>query len=175
MKNTFLILFSLISIYAMSQNFAYIKQTEVLKALPNYEKNIIKSDSLKKIFEIEFKTSNNQFNEKLVDLLKKYDVKENEGIEAIEARMSELDKAKLEVLRKEEDLLKKTEENYNLQLKDFYQKNVQVLLDKLNSEIEKYAKANKIDAVYIYENLRPALAYMDVKKDITPEIIKRIK
>jgi Skp family chaperone for outer membrane proteins len=147
----------------------------VLKALPNYENNIKKADSLKKNFEAEFKISNDAFGTKLNEILKKYNVKENETIETIEARMSELDKAKLDVLKKEEELLRKTEENYNLQLNEFYKNNIQNLLDKLNVEIEKYAKTNKIDAVYIYENLRTALAYIEAKKDITAEIIKRIK
>jgi Skp family chaperone for outer membrane proteins len=160
---------------SFSQNFAYIKQADVLKALPNYENNIKKADSLKKNFEAEFKISNDAFGTKLNEILKKYNVKENETIETIEARMSELDKAKLDVLKKEEELLRKTEENYNLQLNEFYKNNIQNLLDKLNVEIEKYAKTNKIDAVYIYENLRTALAYIEAKKDITAEIIKRIK
>lgn len=175
MKKNILVLLCFISFVSFSQNFAYIKQVEVLKALPNYEKNIIKADSLKKSFEADFKKSNEAFGNKLSDLLKKYNVQENETIDLIEARMSDLDKAKLDVLKKEEELLKKTEENYNLQLNDFYKNNIQNLLDKLNNEIEKYAKANKIDAVYIYENLRPALAFIETKKDITTEIIKRIK
>ena len=133
-----------------SQNFAYIKQADVLKALPNYENNIKKADSLKKNFEAEFKISNDAFSNKLNDVLKKYNVKENETIKTIEARMSELDKAKLDVLKKEEELLRKTEENYDLQLNDFYNKNIQNLIDKLNIEIEKYAKASKIIVVYIY-------------------------
>lgn len=170
-----LIIFVSLSFFAAAQNFAYIKQVDVLKALPGYEKNMMKADSLKKSFESDFKKSNEAFSSKLMDLLKKYDVKENENIEAIVARMNELDKAKLEVLKKEEELLKKTEEAYNEQLNDFYKKNVQVSLDKLNVEIEKYAKANKLDAIYIYENLRSALAFIDPKKDITQEIISRIK
>lgn len=175
MKIIFVFAFCCISFISTAQNFAYIKQNEVLKALPNYEKNILKADSIKKVFEAEFKVSNQDFNKKLSDLLKKYDVKENETIDVIQSRMSELDKARLDVLRKEEELQRKTEENYNMQLNEFYQKNVQNLLDKLNSEIEKYAKANKLDAVFIYENLRTSLAFIDVKKDITAEIIKRIK
>jgi Skp family chaperone for outer membrane proteins len=175
MNKYFTFIACLITMLSFSQNFAYIKQADVLKALPNYENNIKKADSLKKNFEAEFKISNDAFGTKLNEILKKYNVKENETIETIEARMSELDKAKLDVLKKEEELLRKTEENYNLQLNEFYKNNIQNLLDKLNVEIEKYAKTNKIDAVYIYENLRTALAYIEAKKDITAEIIKRIK
>jgi len=170
-----IILIGSFSFFSMAQNFAYIKQADVLKAIPNYEKNLIKADSLKKSFENEFKISKEAFNSKLIDLFKKNNAKEDENIETVVSRMNDLDKAKLEVLRKEEELLKKTEESYNIQLNDFYQKNIQIYLDKLNAEIEKYAKANKFDAVYIYENLRPALAYIDSKKDITKEIINRVK
>ena len=51
-------------------------------------------------------------------------------------------------------------------------KNIQNLIDKLNIEIEKYAKASKIDVVYIYENLRPALAYIEVKKILQLKLSK---
>ena len=39
----------------------------------------------------------------------------------------------------------------------------------------KITKANKIDAVYIYENIRTAMAYLDEDKDITKDILKKIK
>ena len=75
----------------------------------------------------------------------------------------------------EDKLIDKKANNFEMVLNSDYKANVQPILDRVNKAIAIYATKNKIDVVYILEQIRPALAYFDAKKDITTIIIKALK
>ena len=56
-----------------------------------------------------------------------------------------------------------------------YDSDVQPLINKVTMSIEQYAKLNKIDVVYVIEQLSPAIAYIDKRKNITRKIIAKIE
>lgn len=175
MKTKITLILVLLSFSIYSQNCAYIHQDSILSSLPNYKKNMIKIDSIGKVYQNEIKTAKEEWNNKLADLLKPYNVKEKETIDIIKKRMTAVDTSKLSIMIDEDKLLNKRALNYDLMLSTLYKSDVQPLLDKVNSAVEAYAKANKIDVVYIIEQLRPALAYIDRRKNITKKIIDKIK
>ena len=85
------------------------------------------------------------------------------------------DVSKLELILEEDKFIEKKVKNYELLLSTEYKTLVQPILDKVNSAISTYATKNKLDAVYILEQMRPALAYMNKNKDVTQVIIQALK
>jgi Skp family chaperone for outer membrane proteins len=173
---TKLVIFSLLySMVLSAQNFAYIQQDSILKSVSNYEKTLISIDSVSKSYQKEIKTMQEEWNIKVGLLLKPYNVKENENIDSVKSRMTAIDTTKLSILLDEDKIFIKRAKSYDEIVKQKYQTEVQPILNRVNNAITTYAKKNKIDVVYVIENLRPALAYIDKKKNITGVIITMLK
>lgn len=175
MKKVLFILSTTCFLNLSAQKTAYIEQTTLLKSLNGYEKNVKYVDSTKQAYTLEIQNSEKKLNEKVQVLLKNYKLSENETNESIKTKLSELDKSKFELYQEESKLIEKSTKNYDLMLQTLFKEKVQPLMDKLNKSIETYAKANKIDTVFIIENFGPALAYIDKSKNITEEIKKTLK
>ena len=158
-----------------AQSIAYLRVDTILQELPDYQKYIQENDSLKTYFSEEVETENEKLSNKINNLFKKYNPKEGESVDQVIARFSESDKTTFQLLQKESEMLEEKTKSYNQLLNLNYNENVQPLLDKLNSIVEEYAQKNKFDMVFILEEVGPQLAYINQKKDITLEIIKRVK
>jgi Skp family chaperone for outer membrane proteins len=78
-------------------------------------------------------------------------------------------------MEKEAGLIDEKTKSYNDIVDKHYKEKVQPLLDKLNAEVAKYAVKNKLDMVFILEEIAPALAYINKGKDITPALIGLVK
>ncbi len=170
-----LILLVAASTAVAQSNFAYIYRDSILRVTPKYLDNIKKVDSLQKAYTTEIKNSQEQINNKLAALLKGYNVKENENIEQIKSRMSKEDTVSLSLLIQEDKMLQTKAKSYDNLVNFAFQKDVQPLVNKVNKAIEKYAVANKIDVIYMMEDLQPAVAYINRKKNITKVIIEAVK
>jgi Skp family chaperone for outer membrane proteins len=158
-----------------AQSIAYIRQDTLLAETPNYVKFINENDSIKKFYTDEIKLEFEKLDKKIDNLLRPYNPKEGETIEDLKARFSAADLTRLELLQKESEMLEQKTKSYNQLLSMHYAEKIQPLLDKINSEISKYSVKNKIDMVFILEEIGPKLAYINDKKDITNDIIKLIK
>lgn len=170
-----LLIFSLVGfLTATAQKNAYIEQTELLKSLKGYEENVKLVDSTKKVYSQEIQDAQKKLNDKFQALIKNYNVTDKDTDETLKAKLSEVDKSKFELYQEESKLIEKSTKNYDLMLQTLFNQKVQPLLDKLNKSIETYAKNNKIDMVFILENIQPALAYVDKSKNITSEIKKML-
>lgn len=174
MKPIIYLLIFLTSLYAKAQNVAYIHQDSVLIALPKYKKNISKLDSIGKTYQDEIKMAKEQWNQKMATLLKPYNIKENEDIKTVKSRMSSIDTTSLSILLDEDKIIGKRAQNFDNMINSMFKSEVQPLLDRVNKAIEEYAKKNKIDYVLVIEQIRPALAYIDNRKNITKNIISKI-
>lgn len=171
-KTTLVSLFFVSFFYA--QNVSYVHLDSIFSAIPNYKSNVMKIDSIGKEYQKEIKSTKEQWESKLNTLLKPYNVKENEDINLIKSRMSTIDTSKLSILVDEDKLISKRAQNYDLMLKTMYDSDVKPLINKVTICIEQYAKLNKIDVVYVIEQLSPAIAYIDKRKNITKKIIEKI-
>tara|TARA_Y100000385_G_scaffold253398_1_gene277520 strand:+ start:1567 stop:1938 length:372 start_codon:yes stop_codon:yes gene_type:complete len=112
---------------------------------------------------------------KVSELLKPYQPAKNETIAGIKSRMNGMDTIKFNMLLDEEKTLKKKEESYNYMLNFTYNNEIQPIIDKVNDAISNYAKKNKLDGIYILENISPSLAYINEKRIITQAIIDSLK
>jgi Skp family chaperone for outer membrane proteins len=157
-----------------AQNISYVHLDSIFSALPNYKSNVVKIDSISKEYQKEIKTAKEQWESKFNSLLKPYDVKQNEDFALLKARMTSVDTSRLSILIDEDKLITKRAQNYDLMLKTMYDNDVQPLITKVSKTIEDYAKLNKIDVVYVIEQLNPAVAYIDRRKNITKKIIAKI-
>lgn len=166
--------FVLFTSFIYAQNVSYVHLDSIFSALPNYKSNVMKIDSIGKEYQKEIKSTKEQWETKLNTLLKPYNVKQNEDINQIKARMSTIDTSKLSILIDEDKLISKRAQNYDLMLKTMYDSDVQPLVKKVTMTIEQYAKLNKIDVVYVIEQLSPAIAYIDKRKNITKKIIEKV-
>ena len=89
--------------------------------------------------------------------------------------MKPTDTLKLNLLLEEDKALAKKEETYNAIIKEEYQNKIQPLLDKLNIIIDQYASKQKLDAIYVLEQIQPAMVYINPKRIITNDIIEIVK
>lgn len=174
MKSIFCLIIFFATLFSNAQNVAYIHQDSILVALPNYKKNVSKLDSISKSYQEEIKGAKEKWNEKLAVLLKPYNIKENEDIKTVKSRMSSIDTTSLSILIDEDKIIGKRAQNFDNMINSMFKSEVQPLLDKVNKAIEEYAKKNKIDYVLVIEQIRPALAYIDNRKNITKNIISKI-
>jgi Skp family chaperone for outer membrane proteins len=174
MKKVLLILSLAGFLTATAQKNAYIEQTELLKSLKGYEENVKLVDSTKKVYSQEIQDAQKKLNDKFQALIKNYNVTDKDTDETLKAKLSDLDKSKFELYQDESKMIEKSTKNYDLMLQTLFKDKVQPLLDKLNNSIDTYAKKNKIDMVFILENIQPALAYIDKSKNITSEIKKML-
>lgn len=158
-----------------SQSIAYLRVDTILQELPGYQKHIQENDSLKNYYSEEVKAENEKLTNRINNLFSKYNPREGESVDQIVARFSESDKTTFLLMQKETEMLEEKTKSYNQLLTLNYNENVQPLLDKLNLVVEECAQKNKLDMVFILEEVGPQLAYVNQKKDITVEIIKKIK
>ena len=112
---------------------------------------------------------------KVSELLKPYKPSKQESIVGIKARMSGLDTVKLNLLLDEEKSLKKKEESYHYMLNFTYKNEIQPMLDRVNNAISSYAKKNKLDGIYILENISSSMAYIKEENIVTQAIINMVK
>jgi Skp family chaperone for outer membrane proteins len=174
-KKSLILFFAFFAIISNAQNMAYVHQDSILASLPTYEKNVKRLDSVTKAYQAEIKASKEKLDGKLAGILKSYNVKENEDLKTIKARMTPADTSSLSILIDEDKIITKRAKSYEQNIGEKYKKEVQPLLDKINKAIQDYAIKNKLDMVYIWEQIRPALAYLDPKKNVTKAIIKGLK
>ncbi len=158
-----------------AQGNAYVRRDTLLQELPGYTKALKEFEDMKKIYNEEIKADRDRLSQKLADLFAPYQFKTDEPIESILSRLNPSDKARFGVMEKEADLIDEKTKSYNEIVDKHYKEKVQPLLEKLNKEIENYAVKNKLDMVFILEEIAPALAYINKGRDITPAIIGLIK
>lgn len=174
MRTVITFTFLIFSTFFYAQNVSYVHIDSIFSSLPNYKSNVAKIDSLSKEYQKEIKLAKEQWESKLNTLLKSYNVKENEDLNLLKSRMTTVDTSRLSILIDEDKLIAKRAQNYDLMLKTTYDNDVQPLVNKVSKAIEEFAKLNKIDVVYIIEQLNPAIAYIDKRKNITKKIIAKV-
>jgi len=181
MRNSTFFLFSSIILLSIStsianaQNYGYIHRDSILKSIPNYIPKLQTLSSDQKKYASEVKQGMEDLQKKVSELLKPYQPAKNETIAGIKSRMNGMDTIKFNMLLDEEKTLKKKEESYNYMLNFTYNNEIQPIIDKVNDAISNYAKKNKLDGIYILENISPSLAYINEKRIITQAIIDSLK
>ena len=178
MRNaTFLsiVLFLLTASAVNAQNYGFIHRDSILKSVPNYIPKLQELSADQKKYAAEVKQGMQDLQSKVSELLKPYKPNKQESIVGIKARMNGMDTIKLNLLLDEEKSLKKKEESYNYMLNFTYNNEIQPIIDKVNDAISNYAKKNKLDGIYILENISPSLAYINEKRIITQVIIDILK
>ena len=178
MRNSSLLVLLLLFIAASNvnaQNYGYIHRDSILKSVPNYLPKLRELSSDQKKYSAEVKQGMDDLQRKVSDLLKPYKPVAKESILGIKSRMSGMDTVKLNLLLDEEKSLKKKEESYNYMLNFTYKSEIQPILDKVNDAINSYAKKNKLDGIYILENMSNALAYINEERIVTQDIINIVR
>lgn len=155
-----------------AQNIAYVSQERILETLPKFKENSIRIDSLKKAYLEDIKLAKEKVSVDFQRLLANYKVTNKETLEEIKKRMNKSDLSKLEIIEEEDKLIDKRTKNYEVVLNADREATIQPIIDTINKTVSSYATKNKIDMVYILEQISPALAYVDKNKDITAKIIE---
>jgi Skp family chaperone for outer membrane proteins len=174
-KKLLILTITLFTVFANAQSIAYVHQDSILAAMPNYSKNAARLDSITKSYQQDIKAAKDKLDQNLAGLLKSYNVKENEDLKTIKARMKAADTSSLSIMIDEDKIITKRAKSYEQIVSEKYKKDIQPSLDKINKAIQDYAVLNKLSMIYIWEQIRPALAYLDPKKNVTKAIIKALK
>jgi Skp family chaperone for outer membrane proteins len=157
-----------------AQNTVYFYRDSVLAITPGYIPAIIKVDSLKTAYNKEVQAASQQWEAKLNNLLSPYKPVKDESIEVIKKRMSPTDTTQFALLQKEGQFIGEKTKTYNQLYNQNFEKEVQSILNKVDAIISKYAQANKIDFIYMMEELGKSLAYMNKTKNITQAIKQEV-
>jgi Skp family chaperone for outer membrane proteins len=153
---------------------AYMYRDSILAVTPGYIPAIKKVDSLKTVYNNEVQTANQQWQGKMNSLLTPYNPTKEETFDAIKKRMNGTDTTQLSLLIKENVFITEKTKTYNQLYQQAFAKEVQAILNKVDAIVSKYAVANKIDFVYMMEELERSIAYINKKKNITQAIIKEV-
>uniref|UniRef100_A0A0P5ZRA6 Uncharacterized protein n=1 Tax=Daphnia magna TaxID=35525 RepID=A0A0P5ZRA6_9CRUS len=175
MKKNILLILLFCSTFVGAQNVAFVSQDSILASIPQFKENMTRIDELTKGYQEEIKIAKEKITENIQKLLANYNVVQTETIEDVKKRMSSKDISNFDLLLEEDKFIEKKAKNYETLLESDYNATVKPILDKINTTIATYAKKNKIEVVYILEQIKPALAYVDSKKYITTQIIKALK
>ncbi|NDV46154.1 OmpH family outer membrane protein [Paludibacter sp. 221] len=174
-KIVLLFLLSVSTSFVFSQQFAYISRDSILTSIDDYNKNLLQLDSLKTNYTQELDYMQEQLKQRYNQLLAPYGLTGQESIEDIQSTIEPMDSITFSILLQEDQMLQTKAKSYDNMLNFVFHRDIQPLLDKVNKTITSYSKKNKIDIVYIIEELSPGLAYINEKKNITGEIIKLLK
>lgn len=174
MKSVFFILCVLCSVHTFSQ-VGYIYSDSVLHSIPAYGSSVSKLDSLKKAYSTELDQSRLSLQQRYQMLLKRYNPNEKESLPTLKARMSQADTISLGLLLDEDRMIQKKAVSYDSMIKLVYSRDIQSVIDLIKRTITEYALKNKLTAVYVMEEIRPTVVYIDPKQDITKAIIETLK
>lgn len=159
------------SIFAQN---AYIAIDSVNAAIPGYKQKVERINEKVKAYQAEITTAKKETQNKLNKLLGSYSPQANETFDQIKKRMKETDVIQLDILLEDDKATTKKEQSYGSIITLDYNDTILPDVQKLNAIISKYAEEKKLEAVYILEQLKPALQYVNPTKVITNDIIQLI-
>lgn len=164
----FLVLFVSNSVSGQWQ--AYIHRDSVFMQLKGYLAKKASLDSVRQAYDEEIRGLRDAQQEQYNVLLTPYCIEKNESPEQIEMKLSNEDRERLKLLQEADVLIEKRIKTYNSLLQRQYQLNIQPYIDKVNQVIELYAKKNKIDFIWVIEDITNQLAYFNKGKNVTKSI-----
>lgn len=160
------VVFSCVAYGAQAQQ-AYVYKDSLLVAAKGYTSKKESLDSIQKVYSEEVQNIRTKAQTAYTALIKPYAPKEGETLEQLKARLNAIDAEKLTLLQEEEKLLETRIKSYNSQLEQQYNRDIKPIMDAIDNTIASYAKKNKIDFVFIMEELAKSLAYVNKGKNIT--------
>lgn len=177
LKSIHILLIALVCFTIGNSSFAqnaYLYQDSVYYQSVGYTEKIETLNNDKDKYEQELKGLQKNLKEKILNLTSTYNSVSGETMEQVKMRMSAKDAEMLSLLEEENKLLDKRIASYNKVLEDQYNNDIMPYVQLVNSTIESYALKNKIDFVWIMENMNNSLAYANKGKNITSVIIKMV-
>jgi len=175
MKKIIVFLMIAYSSSLLAQQSAYVYGDSILLSIPEYVQNMNKLDSIKNSQQKELEKNNLELQQRYNNLIKPYQPKDNETLSSLKSRMTPSDTLNLSLLLDENKMYQKKVWNYDNATKLYYTLKIQPIMERINKVISDYATSNKLFSVYIMEQIRSTIAYIDPKKDITKAIIQRVK
>lgn len=175
LKPFIFLFFFCLSFMVCSQNLGFINSDSLLQSFPEYKQNIAQLDSLNKSYSLDVKMLNQKLENDLQQLLESYDIDFSQSSqEDIKSRLSASDQSKFDLLIEERQIIDLKRKNLSSRLEAFYNEKLQPFFDTINTTIEDYAVANKLDLVLDYRKISDMAVYYNKDKNITGEILKKL-
>ncbi len=175
MKRTILFfLFCFLLSNANAQFLACLSRDSVLLSTPGYIQKVSSIDSISKKYTEELQQLQKGLEEKYAKLISDNGSFKNESPEQIKQRMSPADTLRFNILLAEDQALQSKAKSYDNMVRFLYEQDVRPILNKVDVVIKSYCEKNKIDMVLYLEQMQPALAYLNPKRNITKEIISLV-
>ena len=168
----FFYVFLLVSSFVFSQNTVHIYKDSVFSQLKGYQTKSSFLDSLKNVYTSEVQSMRSKLKADFNDLLNFYQLREGETLEQLKIRMSEKDKEQVNLLQEREKELNIRLKSYNVLLEDKFKNDIEPYINLVNLALDSYEKKNKIDYIWVMEEVSNKLAYINKKKNITKEIVE---
>ncbi|MFA9289724.1 MAG: OmpH family outer membrane protein [Solirubrobacteraceae bacterium] len=177
MKKLFLISSLLLVNYGYSQKVAFINEQKILNAIPNYENNLKETKVMEEKMINELKQANTLIEEKTNKLLTKNSLNNVKDLkyEELMSKLSKTDKAVLEEIKKENELLQQKIKDKQTEYQAFFKEKLGKDIEKVNVIVKNYCGKNKIDLLLKVDALEKGIAFYEAKKDVSEEIIAAVK
>lgn len=170
-------LLSFQTLQAQDTKDIYVSVNTLLNGVPGYAKDFQSLDSLKKVYEQDIQTKDQSIKMRFSNLLKPYNLQNNESIDIVKKRMSSADTIRLKMLVNESDLLENTLKSYENLLVLQEEKTTKKVENLVKEVLTVYAQEMKVHTI---KNLDSAsLLFLDEDLDHTEnvleEVLKKIK
>jgi Skp family chaperone for outer membrane proteins len=153
------------------QRHVYLYKDSLFVKLAGYENRLKNLDSLKQIYTQKIAVDRSEIQNRFNDLAKSYNVFEGETVDQLKSRMNSIDKEKLSLLQEEDKLLDIRIKSYNKILEDMFTLEIKPYISAVNNAISSYATKNKVDYVWIMEELQTKVLFVNPEKNITKIIL----
>lgn len=150
-----------------AQKTAYFNEKVVLNAIPDYERKLKETDSIRKSYVLRIKNMNEKLKAKTFKLIKPYNITGDITEEELLSILSEKDKGRFEIILQEQKLNNTIAQTLDKEMQIIYQEKVGVLIDEAYDVIKDYCENNKIDVLYKLEAFENSIGYINEKLDIT--------
>lgn len=160
--------------FTFAQKAVFINEGKLLNNTYGYKQAVVQMDTLKSQIQKELLLAKELLNAKTLNLLNLYSFEGEVSVEQLQAKLSENDKKKFELLQEENQLLENQAKAKEEEYQQIYKEKVGTILERVNIIVKEYCKKNKIDILYKIDVLQPAIAYYDESKDITNSLVELI-
>lgn len=178
MKKIFLSLLILISTCfsaTYAQGVGVVSRNEIYKSLPSLIRDIQFVDSMRKKYETEVKFEGAVIQESVEKLVSTYQPKDNESLDILKKRMSVSDTVLLDGYLKRNVELTKKRLAKEKELVDMQKAKIEPTLRKVEAAIKTVSEEKKLDMMFFSEDIGNTLAYVNIKRNFTKEVIAILK
>ena len=156
------------------QSHCFIYKDSIYPKLYGYSAKLSAWDTTRQAYSQEVDNLRKEINNKYRLLLEPYQLTQSATKEQLNARLNDSDKVRYNLIVEEEDLLELRIKTYNSLLQKQYDMDIKPYIEKVDKALEQFALSNRVDFIWVMEELKYGLAYFNKSKDVSKIIVEMV-